>query len=95
MKHAKARWVCVQLEQVDGCVRICVEDDGIGFGAETAGKGFSPSGGFGLFNIREYMRHAGGNLQIESILGGGTQAFLSMPIETKTKLDAQSETPHE
>ncbi len=81
MKHSDANWGRVHLEQIDNQVRICVADDGVGFDAKMAGKGFSPTGGFGLFNISEYIRHAGGNLQIDSILGEGTEAVLSVPLE--------------
>lgn len=81
MKHARAKWARVQLEQMPESVRICVKDDGVGFDAGKAGQGFSPSGGFGLFNIREYVRHAGGNLQIVSTPEGGTEVVLSVPME--------------
>jgi PAS domain S-box-containing protein len=83
MKHSGATWARVHLAQLDGQVRICVEDDGQGFDADKAGKGFSPSGGFGLFNIREYIRHVGGNVQIESIPGDGTEVVLSLPLEVQ------------
>ncbi len=81
MKHSEARWACVKFDRVEDRARICVEDDGTGFDAAMAGRGFSPSGGFGLFNIREYLRHAGGNLRIESIPGGGTEVVLTVPLE--------------
>ena len=81
MKHSGAKWARVHLEVLDDHVYICVEDDGKGLNAETAGEGFSPTGGFGLFNIREYIRHAGGNVQIESAAGDGTRVVLSLPLE--------------
>ena len=81
MKHSGAQCAQVDLERVGKSVRIRVADDGRGFDASMAGKGFSPSGGFGLFNIREYLRHAGGKLKIESIPGDGTRVALSVPLE--------------
>lgn len=81
MKHSEAKWACVKLEREDDHVRICVEDAGKGFDASMAGKGFSPTGGFGLFNIREYLQHIGGCLKIESIPGDGTEVVLSVPLE--------------
>ncbi|CAA0106779.1 Oxygen sensor histidine kinase NreB [Halioglobus japonicus] len=81
MKHSGAKRAGVHLEHLDDCVRISVRDDGVGFDATMAGKGFSPSGGFGLFNIREYIRHPGGSLHIESIPGEGTEVVLSVPLE--------------
>ena len=81
MKHAGATWACVDLAQTPDSLRVCVKDDGVGFDAEQAGRGFSPSGGFGLFNIREYIRHAGGSLQIVSTPGVGTEVVLDVPLE--------------
>ena len=81
MKHSEATSARVDLEQGRHNVRIRVADDGRGFDAAMAGKSFSPSGGFGLFNIREYLQQAGGNLEIESIPGDGTQVMLTVPME--------------
>jgi PAS domain S-box-containing protein len=81
MKHSNAEWAGVELVREKDGVRIGVEDHGIGFDASMAGEGFSPSGGFGLFNIREYLRHAGGTLKIESIPGDGTEVVLTVPLE--------------
>ncbi len=81
MKHSGSPWARVVLERAGENVRICVEDHGKGFDAAMAGKGFSPSGGFGLFNIREYLRHADGNLEIESNPGDGTQVVMTVPLE--------------
>lgn len=80
-KHSEAQSASVTLEQVDNTAQVRVEDDGKGFDATRAGTGFSPSGGFGLFNIREYLRHAGGTLHIESVPGKGTKAALTLPLE--------------
>jgi PAS domain S-box-containing protein len=81
MKHSAATWARVELQRPGGQVRICVADDGKGFDASMAGKGFSPSGGFGLFNIREYLQHAGGSLLVESVPGDGTQVVMTLPLE--------------
>ncbi len=80
LKHSRAESARVRLERTDDRVRICVSDEGIGFNAAKAGSGFSPSGGFGLFNIGEYVHHMGGNLSIQSAPGGGTQVVLEVPI---------------
>ncbi len=81
LKHSGAQWARVQMKRKGAYARISVEDDGRGFDASTAGKGFSPSGGFGLFNMSEYLRHAGGELNVESSPGGGTEVVLTMPLE--------------
>lgn len=81
LKHADAEAAFVKVERVAGEVRISIADNGKGFDASTAGMGFSPSGGFGLFNMREYIWHIGGSLEIESAPGGGTEVVLSVPLE--------------
>jgi signal transduction histidine kinase len=81
MKHSEAECASVKIERVDGEVRICVEDKGKGFDASKAAMGFSPTGGFGLLNISEYIGRAGGTLQIESASGEGTEVVLTMPLE--------------
>jgi PAS domain S-box-containing protein len=80
MKHSEARRARVQLKRVDDNLWILVEDDGKGFDASAAGRGFSPSGGFGLFNIREYLQHAGGELEIDSTPGKGTRVTLKIAL---------------
>jgi PAS domain S-box-containing protein len=84
MKHAEAKHAWVELRREGGDVCISVRDDGIGFDAGATGNGFSPSGGFGLFNIREFLRHIGGTLTIESIPGNGTRVVLTAPLEETT-----------
>jgi PAS domain S-box-containing protein len=81
MKHAEAESASVKIERVAGEVRICVKDDGKGFEAAKDAMGFSPTGGFGLFNISENIGRAGGTLQIESAPGEGTEVVLTMPLE--------------
>ncbi|MDF7798669.1 PAS domain S-box protein [Pontiellaceae bacterium B1224] len=81
MRHSDAKSAQVALKRVNGNVRISVKDDGQGFDASLAGKGFSPSGGFGLFSIRENIQHNGGSLEIESTPGEGTEVVVSAPLE--------------
>ena len=83
IKHSQARTAAVTLEREEDKAQICVEDDGQGFDAALAGTGFSPDGGFGLFNIREYLVHAEGNLNIESVPGEGTRSVLTIPLEAE------------
>lgn len=81
MKHSEAERAGVTLTCEGANARICVKDDGKGFDAALAGKGFSQTGGYGLFSIREYLRHTGGNLQIESVPGGGAEVVLTVPLK--------------
>ncbi len=81
IKHSGAERAGTILTCKDGAVQISIEDDGRGFNASAAGTRFSPTGGFGLFNLSESIRHAGGTLEVQSAPGHGTQAMLTLPFE--------------
>ena len=75
VRHARATRADVRLEVEGDRIRIVVSDDGIGFDATE--PRFGPTGGFGLFAIRELMTQIGGSFEIESAPGRGTRAVLS------------------
>ncbi len=81
IKHSGAQRAGVTLAQTTGAALLCVEDDGCGFNASSAGTRFSPTGGFGLFNLSETMRHAGGTLSVQSAPGHGTRAMLTLSLK--------------
>ncbi len=80
MKHAQARNARLWVRRNGDEIRITLEDDGVGFDATETGQGFGPGGGFGLFSIREQLRHIGGRLDIESCPGRGTRAVVVAPL---------------
>jgi signal transduction histidine kinase len=62
-KHSFCSHVQISVSYADGILRLCVEDDGVGFRVEdTANK----PGSFGLAGIRERVALLGGNCEIES-----------------------------
>jgi PAS domain S-box-containing protein len=81
VKHAGAKHAHVKLKYTDGTVHIYVRDDGRGFDTAHAGKKFSPSGGFGLFSLGEYIQSVGGNFDIESVPGDGTEVHIAVSAE--------------
>jgi signal transduction histidine kinase len=82
IKHAQAHKAKVAIRR-EGCnIRITVEDDGIGFYIPEASQ-LAGVGGFGLFSIRERLRHFGGSLQIQSGPRRGTLMTLLAPIKQK------------
>ncbi|MBN2163660.1 MAG: PAS domain S-box protein [Pontiellaceae bacterium] len=81
LKHSFAHYAQIELRCENAKVLVCVKDDGIGFDASRAGLGFSPTGGFGLFSIGEYIRHNGGALTIQSGPVGGTEISFYIPLE--------------
>jgi PAS domain S-box-containing protein len=79
IKHAQATLVNVRLSRSDGTFHIAIRDDGVGFDVSRKGETKS-GGGFGLFNIRERLSYLGGQLEIESRPGAGTNVSIIAPL---------------
>lgn len=81
-KHAVSKHASVVAEDRDGCLRIVVEDKGVGFDLlGVATQQSSPmSSKFGLFSIRERMNALGGRFELHSAPGEGTRATLILPL---------------
>ncbi len=80
-KYAQASTVSLSVEPVADRLHIFVEDDGVGFDTASLHNGPSVDGGFGYFSIRERLVCLGGQLDVESTLGHGTQVVISIPLE--------------
>jgi len=76
-RHASARNASILLEGRPGCVRLIVEDNGVGF---DAGKQMVSQKNLGLQGIRERVTLLGGSLTIESQPGQGTSLFVEIPL---------------
>ena len=80
-KHARATEFSVWLFHRHQSIYVEVNDDGVGFDTSS----ISPLSenrklSFGLFSIREEIRHLGGSLTITSAPGEGTSAVLTLPF---------------
>jgi PAS domain S-box-containing protein len=80
VRHARALRAEVRVYVDANQIQVVVTDDGIGFNASQDARSFSPTGGFGLFAIREISRQLGGHFKIESAPGKQTRSILSVPI---------------
>lgn len=78
VKHSRAKQATVSVTERSGAVRIEVKDDGIGMNRKEAFR-TDLSSGFGLFSIRERLKHFGGQLKIESEQGKGTKVIIYAP----------------
>jgi signal transduction histidine kinase len=78
LRHARARRVTIGIEQRNGFVAVCIEDNGRGFSPQTA------TAGYGLRSMRDRARLLGGRLEIDSTLGKGTKVTLTLPEEKIT-----------
>ena len=76
-RHASAGQALITLAYHPDSVRLTVEDDGAGFdpGAVSSTDGTH----FGLLSIRERVRFAGGQFDINSQPGQGTRISVSVP----------------
>jgi signal transduction histidine kinase len=74
VKHAGASRVSVAVRQVDGEIRIAIEDDGSGFDPGAAGEGR------GLTGMRERIELLGGEIEIASNPGDGTRVTATVPL---------------
>lgn len=72
-RHARARWVKVQLDYGEDALELTISDDGIGMETLQVSKGY------GLRNIRERVRLLDGTLRIESAPNEGVTFHLTVP----------------
>jgi PAS domain S-box-containing protein len=79
-RHAHATSVHVSVRRDGACVRVDVEDDGVGFEVPKTGFRVSRSGGFGLFHVDECLKHLGGRLEMHSQPGRGTAVTVVAPL---------------
>lgn len=87
VKHAKAKNARVHISQTNNHVSIEISDDGTGFQIDEANPMSHNSQGFGLFTIRERMKHLGGSLYIVSTPGKGTCVKLVSPLSPENCTD--------
>jgi signal transduction histidine kinase len=80
-KHARAKNVEIQLNIVAKHLHCIVHDDGVGFDAPSV-LSCEERGGLGLVGIRERLNAVGGTLQIDSVVGRGTELLVKIPVET-------------
>jgi signal transduction histidine kinase len=71
-KHARASSVAVDVEAVDGVLRLSVRDDGVG-GADFAG-------GSGLVGLKDRVEALGGRIAVDSVSGAGTTLRVELPL---------------
>jgi signal transduction histidine kinase len=72
-KHAQASAVSVDVEVVDGVLRVCVRDDGVG--------GVDPSRGSGLVGLKDRVEAMGGAITFQSLPGAGTSVHAELPLD--------------
>jgi signal transduction histidine kinase len=79
VKHARAATATVRVERRDSAIVLRVTDDGAGFDIPSH---VGPAGlrGLGLTGIRERIAPLGGDFEIRSVPGAGTELRLRIPL---------------
>ena len=77
-KHSQRQSAEVEVDISPTGVEIMVVDEGIGFDAHGA----PPLSGFGLAQLRERVRAAGGTLDLDAVIGEGCRATVRLPSPT-------------
>ena len=78
LEHANATHVTVELGDVDGDLRLVVEDDGEGFPRERLAQRLA-AGHVGIASQRVRIEAAGGSMDVASTPGSGTRVEVRVP----------------
>jgi PAS domain S-box-containing protein len=80
IRHAQAHQVGVELRQGEGELHLVIRDDGVGF--DVAGKWEPAARGecLGLLGMEERAHLVGGQVEIESTSGHGTEVHARFPL---------------
>jgi signal transduction histidine kinase len=81
-RHSSATHVNISVTSADGRLRLCVEDDGVGFRVEEA---LARPGSFGLAGMGERVTLLDGKFHVESQHGRGTRVLIELPIPGRSR----------
>lgn len=79
-RHAAARNVHITFNMTGEQVIVCVEDDGIGFNIESLEYLPDSTRGLGLLSMQERLELLGGELEISTLPGQGTQVMIRLGL---------------
>ena len=82
-KHAKASRVSIQLEIDLELLRVTITDNGVGFDLDAVMRDPEKWDHFGIKGILERARLVGGEGQISSTKGRGTEVVVEVPLVKK------------
>ena len=81
VRHGHASTVRIEGASDGNMLRFSVSDDGCGF--DTSRRAGVSEGHFGLEGIKDRVARLGGTFALASSPGGGTRAYLSLPLPEK------------
>lgn len=86
IKHALAKHLLVRLTYESNNIVLEIKDDGRGFIVDNTQDCRGDGGGFGLTAMRERLTRHNGELQIESLLEGGTKITATVKFVANEKV---------
>jgi signal transduction histidine kinase len=80
IRHAQAKQVEVELRRQGEEVQLVVRDDGVGFDVQAALDRATQGKSLGLLGMRERVSLAGGQIEIMSVPGSGSEIWARFPV---------------
>jgi len=80
VKHARARNVCVFVNDESDQLTLSIVDDGRGFDVAPTTRQAVRDGHLGLVGMRERLSRVGGTLSVNSTIGQGTIVTCLVPL---------------
>ncbi len=83
-RHSGAADASIELNRAQGSLRCTIRDDGVGFRADRLFQGGTRRRGLGLLGVRERLDALGGQVQIRSAPGAGTELSVVAPLRRRS-----------
>lgn len=80
-RHSLANRASVTIKRRDGQLQMAISDNGVGFHAPIVLNGGSSGTTLGLRGMQERAMAVGGQIEISSRLGAGTQVLVTVPLQ--------------
>ncbi len=80
IRHAEPTKISVVLLQKESSVNLMIVDDGVGFDAEKVLENLNDVSCLGVLSMKERAALVGGEVEIESRIGKGTEVLVTMPL---------------
>jgi PAS domain S-box-containing protein len=86
VRHANAKHVRIDLSLANDEIHLSIKDDGQGFDLQHAHKQMMLGKSFGLLGMKERVALVGGDLDIESVPGCGTELRAKLPLQQQVRV---------
>jgi len=91
IKHAEAKQIKATVTFFDDSLKMTIEDDGKGFDLEAIEIKNSQNSGNGLRNMKNRVKIIGGVLNLNSIIGKGTNATIEINTQSSLYINSKKQ----